>query len=72
MGTGLLLSYGNCYKGVRVIAKKSLREFWGKFPDAEEALKTWLAEAERATWWNPAEIKAQYRSASILRHPGYF
>lgn len=59
--------YGNCYKRMRVIAKRALREFWDRFPDAEEALKTWFAEAERATWSTPGEIKAQYRSASILK-----
>ena len=53
---------------MRVIAKKALREFWDRFPDAEDALKTWYAEAERAAWSNPGEIKAQYRSASILKN----
>ena len=52
---------------MRVVAKKALREFWERFPDAEDALKTWFAEAERATWSTPGEIKAQYRSASILK-----
>lgn len=52
---------------MRVVAKRTLREFWVKFPDAEDALKTWFAEAEAATWRNPPEIKAQYRSASILK-----
>ena len=50
---------------MRVIAKRALREFWERFPDSGDALKTWFAEAERATWSSPAEIKAQYRSASI-------
>ena len=52
---------------MRVVAKRTLREFWERFPDAEEALKAWYAEAEAATWHNPAEIKSQYRSASILK-----
>ncbi len=52
---------------MRVIAKKTLREFWERFPDSEDALKTWFAEAERAMWSTPGEIKAQYRSASILK-----
>jgi mRNA interferase HigB len=52
---------------MRVIAKRALREFWERFPDAEDALKTWFAEAERAFWSNPGEIKSQYRSASILK-----
>jgi mRNA interferase HigB len=52
---------------MRVVAKKVLREFWERFPDAEDALKTWFAEAERSTWSTPGDIKAQYRSASILK-----
>jgi mRNA interferase HigB len=52
---------------MRVVAKRTLREFWERFPDAEEALKTWYAEAKVGTWHNPAEIKIQYRSASILK-----
>lgn len=52
---------------MRVIAKKTLREFWERFPDSENALKSWFAEAERARWLTPGEIKARYRSASILK-----
>lgn len=52
---------------MRVVAKRTLREFWKRFPDAEGALKSWHAEAVAATWRNPAEIKARYGSASILR-----
>src|SRR6266704_1500213 len=52
---------------MRVVAKKTLREFWERFPDSEDALKAWHSEAETVTWQNPAEIKAQYRSASILK-----
>lgn len=52
---------------MRVVAKKTLREFWEKFPDSEGTLKAWHSEAEEAVWQNPAEIKAQYRSASILK-----
>jgi mRNA interferase HigB len=52
---------------MRVVTRRTLREFWERFPDAEDALKTWHAEAEAANWQNPAEIKAQYRSASVLK-----
>lgn len=52
---------------MRVVAKRTLREFWERFPDAEDALKTWYSEAEAASWQNPAEIKDQYRSASIVK-----
>ena len=52
---------------MRIIAKKPLREFWGKFPDAEDALKAWNAEAESASWQTPADIKEKYRNASIIK-----
>lgn len=52
---------------MRIISKKILREFWQKYPDAEEALKAWYVETEDAVWQSPAEIKEQYRNASILK-----
>ena len=51
---------------MRVIAKKTLRDFWNKHPDCEQQLKAWYQEAEEAKWKNPAEIKKEYPSASIL------
>jgi mRNA interferase HigB len=55
---------------VRVIAKRSLRLFWGgdkRHADARAPLEAWYREAVQATWPTPAAIKAQFRSASILR-----
>ena len=51
---------------MRVIKKRTLREFWGRVPEARQALLAWYAEAEGANWRTPAEIKAQYRNASIV------
>jgi len=51
---------------VRVIAKKILRDFWSKYPDCEQQLKSWYREAEDATWKSLNEIKIKYPSASIL------
>jgi len=53
---------------MRVISKKTLREFWEEHPDAEDPLKAWFTEAEDASWKSPADIKAQYGSASILKN----
>ena len=52
---------------MRVIAKKILREFWEKHTDSEEQLKTWYNEASKAKWSSPADIKAEYAKASILK-----
>lgn len=52
---------------MRLITLRPLKEFWQKEPDAENALKAWHAEAKNAKWLSPADIKEQYRSASILK-----
>ncbi|RZK47868.1 MAG: type II toxin-antitoxin system HigB family toxin [Pedobacter sp.] len=51
---------------MRVIAKKTLRDFWENHGDCEQQLKSWYREAETATWQNPNEIKNDYPSASII------
>ncbi len=52
---------------MRVIALKTLREFYMKHPDSEQPLKAWYKEAEQAQWKSPHEIKKMYSSASIIR-----
>ena len=51
---------------MRVIAKKTLREFWEKYNDSEQQLKTWYKEAICAKWNSPIDIKKNYAKASIL------
>lgn len=65
MGTlCIFVPYNNCW--VRVIAKKTLREFWQKHSDCEQPLKAWYEEAVEARWETPTDIKENYPSASIL------
>jgi len=35
---------------MRIIAKKTLREFWKRRPDAEEPLLAWYKEVKQADW----------------------
>jgi mRNA interferase HigB len=51
---------------MRIIALRSLREFWQRYPDAERPLRAWHDEVSRANWQTPADIKVQFRHASIL------
>ena len=53
---------------MRVIAVSYLRPFWESNPDAEQPLKSWVDEVKNANWSQPSDIKAQYRSASILKN----
>ncbi len=51
---------------MRVIALSTLREFWRRHPPAQVPLESWYAEASRATWKSPAEVKLAHRNASFL------
>ena len=51
---------------MRIISRRRLVEFWESQPDAEQPLRAWYIEAKKADWNTPAEIKAIYRSVSIL------
>lgn len=52
---------------MRIIATSHLKDFWQSYPDSEQPLLSWIDEAKKAPWANPADIKAQFRSASILK-----
>ena len=52
---------------MRIVAKKILREFWEKYSDSEEQLKTWHKEASKAKWMSPNDIKSEYPKVSILK-----
>ncbi len=52
---------------MRIIAKSTLRAFWMSQPDAEEPLLAWYREVEKEDWNLPAQVKENYRSASIMK-----
>lgn len=52
--------------GMRIIAVKTLREFWETHADAEQSLKSWYKEATDTRWIEPNDIKQRYPSADIL------
>lgn len=53
---------------MRILATKVLRDFWIRHPGAKSHLEAWVDEARKADWREPADIKAQFRSASILKN----
>lgn len=52
---------------MRIIAISQLKIFWQKYPDSEQPLLAWIDEAKNADWSTPADIKEQFRNASILK-----
>lgn len=53
---------------MRVVASRTLRDFWAKHPAAEQALRAWLSEVRQAEWQRPGDVKAKYRSVSVLKN----
>ncbi len=53
---------------MRVISRKWLNELVGRHADAKPGLDAWFHEAEEADWANPAQVKEQYATASILKN----
>ncbi len=45
---------------MQVIARRTLKEFWARHPQAEGPIRAWLAVATHARWANPSEIKRQF------------
>jgi mRNA interferase HigB len=51
---------------MRIISRKTLKDFWEKHADSEQALQAWFHEAKHADWKNFATIRTRYRSADLL------
>ena len=54
---------------MHVIKRKTLVEFFQQpgCQDAQGPLEAWYYEAKQTQWGSPADLKAQYGSASILK-----
>ena len=54
---------------MHVIKRKTLVEFFQQpgCQNAQGPLEAWYYEAKQAQWESPADLKAQYGSASILK-----
>lgn len=53
-------------ENMRIITRKTLKQFWVIYPQAEHPLKAWYKIASKAFWNSPNDIKADYRSVSFL------
>lgn len=51
---------------MKIVGRGKLEEFCGKHSDAQKWIESWLADAEKAVWPTPHDIKARYASVSFL------
>ncbi len=55
---------------MRIIALSTLKAFWNNDPsntDAIQPVLAWYRHALKANWTTPAEVKADFKSSSILK-----
>ena len=45
---------------MQVIARRTLRLFWERYPQAETPLRAWFAIVSRARWNRPADVKRRF------------
>jgi len=51
---------------MRIISRKTLRDFYEKHTDAKTPLAAWFQETIEARWNDPQDIKLRYPSADVL------
>ncbi len=52
----------------RIVAKRTIREFWQKNKDSKDYLETWYQTVKSAKWDKPSDIKKFYATVSILKN----
>ena len=51
---------------MHVVKKKTLQDFWRRYPAAETPLRAWLKDAEVARWRTMHDIKDYARTADVV------
>jgi mRNA interferase HigB len=51
---------------MQVIAKRTLKLFWDRHPQAEAPLRAWHGLVSKADWASPADVKAMFRSVDFV------
>ena len=52
---------------MKIVSLQTLRTYWEANPEVEQQLRAWHDEVISQKWEQPADIKARYASASILK-----
>ena len=51
---------------MRIIAKRTLREYWLKHANSRKDLEEWYTITSKANWVSPHSVKKTYPKASIV------
>ncbi|MDE0484217.1 MAG: type II toxin-antitoxin system HigB family toxin [Candidatus Poribacteria bacterium] len=53
---------------MHVISKKTLREFWEKYPDSQSPLRRWFKLMNRNSFGSFIELRAVFPSVDLVDH----
>ena len=56
---------------MRGIAISTLRDFWTRHPDSEQALKEWYVKTERAQWKSLNDIRKDAGAVDYVKNQRY-
>lgn len=45
---------------MQIVARRTLRQFWERYPRAEGPLRAWFATVSKAQWGGPDDVKNQF------------
>jgi len=51
---------------MNIISKRTIVQFYEKYPNSRTALEVWYADAKKAIWKSPNDIKDIYATASFV------
>jgi mRNA interferase HigB len=51
---------------MQIIARRTLKQFWAKHPQAGAPLRSWFSVVAKASWQGPADIKVRFGTADFV------
>lgn len=53
---------------MRIIALRTIKEFWLNHPETEQPLKSWFDEVKKADWENPNDVVSQFPNVRTIKN----
>ena len=53
---------------MQVIARRTLKQFWQRHPQAEKPIRVWFAATRNARWRGPSDVKRQFGTTVDFVH----
>lgn len=53
---------------MRIIALKTIKEFWNKHPETEQQLRAWYDEVKKADWRKPNDLLREFPNVRVIKN----